>query len=134
MVVVEEEEMIMMEDVEKQHQQGIREEDIRIHHVNSGGRNHHSHSHKHKKYHLNRHHKSHKSFAAQEEQNTEESESSDKDSTLSEVTSLTMSVIAADPENKIFKFIDDGSNGLPNDKRQHFGNVVSFLFAAIGSR
>ncbi|KAG2386794.1 hypothetical protein C9374_001829 [Naegleria lovaniensis] len=145
----EEEETIMMEDVERQHQAGIREEDSRIHqnvptHHHYGNRHlhrHHSrhhHAHKHRKHYLHpRHHG--KRAVENEHENEEEDDTgdhtTDSQDNISEVSSLALSVMSNTDyaESRNFRFIDDGSNGLENDKRQHFGSVVSFLFAAIGS-
>ncbi|KAF0984704.1 hypothetical protein FDP41_000603 [Naegleria fowleri] len=130
----EEEETIMMEDVERQHQAGIREEDSRIHqnssrthHYHHGARQthrhssrHHHYSHKHRKHYLHPRHYSKKGGVKNGH---------------AKVSSLALSVMSNTDyaESRNFRFIDDGSNGLENDKRQHFGSVVSFLFAAIGS-
>ena len=150
------EEEIMMEDVEREHQAGMMEEFHRSsshdlfskkkdkRKVPSFHKNkHHTHKHVHRT-HLQHHSpKQYKKPGLSQKPTLEHKDSTLSFETHSDVSSSSFDNISvassadleqALSEQSAFKFIDDGSNGVLHDKRQHFGSIISFLFAAIGSR
>ncbi|EFC48816.1 sodium-dependent transporter [Naegleria gruberi] len=147
----------MMEEVKRDSSRRSSRNNLRGHHqqqqlnATRGLSHHRHHGHHHRKpnhkpkisHHIHRHsdlgpkvESEEQAFESEEGTTTEEESLSATSSmdyyadNVSETSSLDLASIA---NEKCFKFVDDGSNGLEDDKRQHFGSVISFLFAAIGS-